>query len=40
MLFRSEWTGEIDLEEFETISRALQATLPGLIESLEAMDAG
>lgn len=38
--FMDEWTGEIDLEEFETISRALQATLPGLIESLEAMDVG
>jgi hypothetical protein len=33
-----EWTGELDSEEFEAIPRALQATLPGLLESLEKVD--
>ena len=33
--FMDEWTGEIDSEEFEAIPRALETTLPGLLESLE-----
>jgi N-formylglutamate deformylase len=33
--FMNEWTGEIAGEEFEAIPRSLEATLPGLLESLE-----
>ena len=33
--FMDEWTGELDSEEFEAIPRALETTLPGLLESLE-----
>jgi N-formylglutamate deformylase len=33
--FMDEWTGKIAGEEFEAVSRALEATLPGLLESLE-----
>jgi hypothetical protein len=30
-----EWTGSISPEEYEAIPQALEATLPGLLESLE-----
>ncbi len=33
--FMDEWTGELFSEEFEAVPRALQSTLPGLLESLE-----
>ena len=33
--FMGEWTGKIAAEEFEAIPRALETTLPGLLESLE-----
>jgi N-formylglutamate amidohydrolase len=33
--FMDEWTGRLDSEEFEVVPQALQATLPGLLESLE-----
>jgi N-formylglutamate deformylase len=33
--FMDEWTGKIAAEEFEAVPRALEATLPGLLESLE-----
>jgi N-formylglutamate amidohydrolase len=33
--FMDEWTGDVDGEEFEAIPRALEATLPGLLETLE-----
>ncbi len=33
--FMDEWTGKLDSEEFEAVSRALETTLPGLLESLE-----
>jgi hypothetical protein len=33
--FMNEWTGKIAGEEFEAIPRALETTLPGLLESLE-----
>jgi N-formylglutamate deformylase len=35
--FMDEWTGRFDAEEFEAVSRALSATLPGLHESLHKM---
>jgi len=37
--FMDEWTGESQGEDMEAIPQALEATLPGLIESLEAMGA-
>jgi hypothetical protein len=36
--FMDEWTGEIDPREYEAISRALAAVLPGLRESLQKVD--
>ena len=33
--FMDEWTGDLDAEEFEAVPRAIEATLPGLLESLE-----
>jgi N-formylglutamate amidohydrolase len=36
--FMDEWTAKVDSEEFEAIPRALQTTLPGLLESLEKVD--
>jgi N-formylglutamate deformylase len=32
--FMDEWTGEVAAEDFEAIPRALEATLPGLLEGL------
>ena len=36
--FMDEWTGELDSEEFEAVSRAMEVTLPGLLESLEKVE--
>lgn len=33
--FMDEWTGKLAPEEFEAVPRALESTLPGLLESLE-----
>ena len=38
--FMDEWTGDFDVEESEAITRALEATLPGLLESLEKVGSG
>jgi N-formylglutamate amidohydrolase len=38
--FMDEWTGSLNPEEFEAIPRALEATLPGLLESLEKVGGG
>lgn len=35
--FMDEWSGEVDAGEVESIYQALQSTLPGVTESLEAM---
>jgi hypothetical protein len=35
--FMNEWTGEVSVEEVEAIPRALEATVPGLLESLSAV---
>ncbi len=35
--FMDEWTGRLSPEEYEAIPQALQATLPGILESLEAV---
>ncbi|MBW2543055.1 MAG: N-formylglutamate amidohydrolase [Deltaproteobacteria bacterium] len=35
--FMDEWTGKVDAEEFEAIPRALESTLPGLLETLEKL---
>ncbi len=35
--FMDEWTGELNRTLFETIHRALRATVPGLLESLKAV---
>jgi len=37
--FMDEWTGEFHPEEFEAATQALAATLPGLHESLQKIDA-
>ena len=36
--FMDEWTGKLDSEEVEAVSRAMEATLPGLLESLEKVE--
>jgi len=39
--FMDEWTGILDLEQFEQLRRLLKHTLPGLVESLRlALDGG
>jgi len=35
--FMDEWTGKVAAEEFEAVPRALEATLPGLLESLATL---
>jgi N-formylglutamate deformylase len=36
--FMDEWTGKLSPEEYEAIPQALEATLPGLIESLGPLE--
>jgi hypothetical protein len=36
--FMDEWTGEPDQTHLETIRRALQSTMPGILETLELMN--
>ncbi len=38
--FMNEWTGELDTLQHQTILRALQSTVPGILEELEKMRPG
>jgi hypothetical protein len=33
-----EWTGEADEEELRAIRKALQSTIPGILEELNALE--
>jgi hypothetical protein len=33
----NEWTGEVDEERFEAVGRALESTVPGVLEKLEKL---